>query len=166
MEGKVDSTVVASLFMDDKCIMPVVIEKGNIDININNAGFTLKGTPLNDSFNEFILKRNSLSDRADEVEHLEARMILDGKDPAEVHREIEKQRNQVATQIDSLAKTFIQTNYDNVLGPEIFIILCYGMPYPVLTPVMQDIINEAPASFKENPMIKEFISIAKSNMDN
>ena len=93
-------------------------------------------------------------------------MILDGKDPAEVHREIEKQRNQVATQIDSLAKTFIQTNYDNVLGPEIFIILCYGMPYPVLTPVMQDIINEAPASFKENPMIKEFISIAKSNMDN
>ena len=30
----------------------------------------------------------------------------------------------------------------------------------------EDIINEAPASFKENPMIKEFISIAKSNMDN
>ena len=73
MEGKVDSTVVASLFMDDDCIMPLVIEEGNINININNAGFTIKGTPLNDSFNQFIVQRNSLSDRADEVEHLEAR---------------------------------------------------------------------------------------------
>ena len=139
MEGKVDSTVVASLFMDENCIMPVVIENGKIDININNAGFTVKGTPLNDCFNDFILKRNSLSDRADEVEHLEARMILDGKSP--------------------------QANYENVLGPEIFIIMCYGMPYPVLTPVMEEIIDNAPASFKENPMIKEYISIARNNMD-
>ena len=143
MEGKVDSTVVASLFMDDNCIMPLVIEEGNINININNAGFTIKGTPLNDSFNQFIIQRNSLSDRADEVEHLE----------------------NVAVQLDSLAKSFIQTNYENVLGPEIFIIMCYGMPYPVLTPVMEEIIDSAPSSFKENPMIKEFISIARSNMD-
>lgn len=165
MEGKVDSTVVASLFMDDKCIMPVVIEKGHINIDINSAGFTIKGTPLNDSFNDFILKRNSLSDRADEVEHMEARMILDGQDPDKVHHEIEKQRALLSNQVDSLAKTFIQTNYENVLGPEVFIIMCYGMPYPILTPVMQEIIDEAPASFKENPMIKEFISIAQSNMD-
>ncbi len=165
MEGKVDSTVVASLFMDDRCIMPVVIEKGKIDININNAGFTIKGTPLNDSFNDFIMKRNSLSDRADEVEHMEARMILDGQDPDKVHHEIEKQRTLLSNQVDSLAKTFIQSNYENVLGPEVFIIMCYGMPYPVLTPVMQEIIDGAPASFKENPMIKEFISIAQSNMN-
>ena len=165
MEGKVDSTVVASLFMDDDCIMPLVIEEGNINININNAGFTIKGTPLNDSFNQFIVQRNSLSDRADEVEHLEARMILDGKNPDEVQKEIEKQRQNVAVQLDSLAKSFIQTNYENVLGPEIFIIMCYGMPYPILTPVMEEIIDGAPSSFKENPMIKEFISIARSNMD-
>ena len=30
---------------------------------------------------------------------------------------------------------------------------------------MKEIINDAPASFKENPMIKEFISIAQTNMD-
>lgn len=165
MEGKVDSTVVASLFMDENCIMPVVIEDGKIDININSAGFTIKGTPLNNRFNDFILKRNSLSDRAEEVEHLEARMVLDGRNPDDIHKEIEKQRSEVSAQLDSLAKTFIQTNYENVLGPEIFIIMCYGMPYPVLTPVMEEIINNAPTSFKENPMIKEYISIARSNMD-
>ena len=50
MKGKVDSTVIASLYMDDDCIMPVVIEEGNISINIDKAGFSVKGTPLNDSF--------------------------------------------------------------------------------------------------------------------
>lgn len=92
-------------------------------------------------------------------------MVLDGRNPDDIHKEIEKQRSEVSAQLDSLAKTFIQTNYENVLGPEIFIIMCYGMPYPVLTPVMEEIIDDAPTSFKENPMIKEYISIARSNMD-
>ncbi len=165
MKGKVDSTVVASLFMDENCIMPLVIESGKISININNAGFTLKGTPLNDSLNSFIVRRNSLSDRSDEVERLEARMILDGRTPDEVHKEMEKQRHALATEIDNLAKSFIQSNYENVLGPEVFIIMCYGMPYPVLTPVIKEIIDEAPASFTSNPMIKEFITVAQSNTD-
>ena len=99
------------------------------------------------------------------VTNMYSDMILDGKNPDEVQKEIEKQRQDVAVQLDSLAKSFIQTNYENVLGPEIFIIMCYGMPYPVLTPVMEEIIDNAPASFKENPMIKEFISIARTNMD-
>ena len=35
MEGKVDSVVLASLYMDDECIMPLVLEEGNINIEIN-----------------------------------------------------------------------------------------------------------------------------------
>ena len=54
MQGKVDSTVLASLYMDDECIMPLVIEPGHIDIQIDNAGITIKGTPLNDCFNDFV----------------------------------------------------------------------------------------------------------------
>ena len=43
--------------------------------------------------------------------------------------------------------------------------LCNGFPYPVLTPIMEEIINDAPDSFKNNPMIKEYVSVARSNMD-
>ena len=90
MEGKADSTMLATLFMDDECIMPFVIEQGKININIDNAGITIKGTPLNDSFNDFIMQKNSLDDRAYEVEREESRMIMDGKDLMTVHQEIEK----------------------------------------------------------------------------
>lgn len=89
MKGKVDSTVIASLYMDDDCIMPVVIEEGNISINIDKAGFSVKGTPLNDSFNKFIIKKTSLEDRAYEVERMESRMIMDGKDPKFIQEEME-----------------------------------------------------------------------------
>ena len=37
MEGAVDSTMIASLYMDDQSVMPLVIEKGNIQIQIENT---------------------------------------------------------------------------------------------------------------------------------
>ena len=37
MEGKIDSTVIASLYMDDQNIMPLVMEKGKIQIKIDNT---------------------------------------------------------------------------------------------------------------------------------
>ena len=55
MEGEIDSTVIASLYMDDESIMPLVVEKGNIRIQIDNARITVSGTPLNDKLHAFHL---------------------------------------------------------------------------------------------------------------
>lgn len=165
MKGEVDSTVFASLYMDDECIMPLVIEPGNIHISIDNAGITIKGTPLNDSFNDFILKKNSLDDRAYDVEHEESRMIMDGHDLATVHNEIGKKRAALADEMNNLAKEFIQQNYDNVLGPGVFLMLFNGMPYPMLTPMMEEIVSKAPESFMNDPLVKEYVAVARSNME-
>lgn len=165
MEGKVDSTVIGSLYMDDEVIMPFVIENGNININIDNSGITIKGTPLNDSFNDFVMKKNSLDDRAYDVERLESRMIMDGENPETIRTEVEKKRAELSEEMDKLAKEFIQTNYENVLGPGVFIMLCNTLPYPMMTPVLDEIVEKAPDSFKNNPMIKEYVSVARSNME-
>lgn len=165
MEGKVDSTVIGSLYMDDEVIMPFVIENGKININIDNSGITIKGTPLNDSFNDFVMKKNSLDDRAYDVERLESRMIMDGENPETIRTEIEKKRAEISDEMDKLAKEFIQTNYENVLGPGVFIMLCNTLPYPMMTPVLDEIVEKAPDSFKNNPMIKEYVSVARSNME-
>jgi len=47
MQGEIDTTMIASLYMDDQSIMPLVMEKGSIEIQIDNARITVKGTPLN-----------------------------------------------------------------------------------------------------------------------
>lgn len=165
MNGIVDSAVIASLYMDDQSIMPFVVEKGNIYIKIENARITVSGTPLNDRLYEFVGKKNSLDDRAYELERRESRMIMDGKSSEEIELEMEKEREKISEEMNTLAKEFIQDNYDNVLGSGVFIMLCNSFPYPIVTPVVDEIVNEAPENFQNHPMIKEYMKIARENME-
>ena len=164
MEGIVDSTVIASLYMDDESIMPFVVEDGDIKIQIDNAHIMVSGTPLNDKLYHFVKSRNILEDRAYEVERMESRMIMDGKSEEEIALEVGKEREKLSNELDELAKSFIQENYDNVLGPGVFIMLCNSFPYPVLTPVIEEIVNGAPEKFKNDTMVKGYMEIARENM--
>ena len=67
--------------------------------------------------------------------------------------------------MNALAKEFVQANYENVLGPGVFIMLCNSFPYPVITPIVEEIVNEAPQSFQNHPMIVEYMKVARENMD-
>ena len=165
MNGPVDSSFIASLYMDDQSIMPFVVERGNIEILIDNAIIKVTGTPLNDCLYEFVGKKNSLDDRAYEVERMESRMIMDGKSSEEIEVEMTKEREKISEEMNKLAKEFIQANYENVLGPGVFLMLCNSFPYPVLTPVVEEIVNEAPESFQNHPMIKEYMKVARENME-
>ena len=141
--------------MADESIMPLVIEKGKIKIDINNSGVTIKGTPLNEKFNDFVVKKNSLDDQAYEVERLESRMIMDGKNPLEIQQEITAQRKALSGKMDSLTINFIEDNYENVLGPGLFIMICNGLPYPVLTPMMEQILKNVSRVVQEQSAYKE-----------
>ena len=165
MEGVVDSSVFASLYMDDESIMPFVIEKGNISINIDNARILVSGTPLNDKLYSFIAKKNSIDDMAYELSRMESRLIMDGVNPEEIARELNIRQEKLVRDMDNLTKSFIQTNYNNILGPAIFIMICNNYQYPVITPYVEEILKDAPESFKNVPFIKEYISAANMNME-
>lgn len=164
MEGRLDSVILASLYMDNNCIMPLVIEDGNIEISIDNARILIKGTPLNDRFNEFIEEKTALDDRAYEVEREESRMIMDGVDINTVQHKIEKKRNELSDKMNNLVKSFIKDNYDNVLGPGVFIMIGNSFPYPYITPLLQEILDEAPESFRNNCLVKEYVAMAEERM--
>lgn len=65
--GLLDTIRMASLYMDDESIMPVVVEKGEIEIKIDNANQRVSGTPLNDKLYEFITLHNQLSNEMGEL---------------------------------------------------------------------------------------------------
>ena len=164
MQGEIDTTMIASLYMDDQSIMPLVMEKGSIEIQIDNGCITVKGTPLNERLYDFVGKKSSLDDRAYEVERMESRMIMDGHPMDVVEMEINKEREKLTSEMNDLVKTFIQDNYENVLGPGVFLMLCNGFPYPLLTPLMEEIVDKAPDSFKNHSLIKEYVEVARENM--
>lgn len=165
MEGEIDSAIIASLYMDEQSILPLVVEKGNIHIQIDNGRLTVSGTPLNDILYDFVTKKNSLDNRAYEVERMESRMIMDGIPMDEVESEITREREKLSKEMDDLVKTFIQTNYENVLGPGVFIMLCNGFPYPLMTPLLDEIVDNAPDKFKNHDLVKNYVEAARSNQE-
>lgn len=164
MSGEVDSVVMATLYMDDRPMMPLVIERGNIRVTIDDLKLTASGTDLNDKLSGFIDRQNSVSSRAEELSHKESQMIMDGKDPAEIQAMVHAEEEKLSNEMNKLIKDFITGNYDNVLSTGVFMILCSNMPYPAMTPQIEELLDKAPDSFKEHPFIKEFVATAEENM--
>ena len=164
MKGPVDSVMMVTLYMDDEGIMPLVLEDGKIEVSISNTQLAAKGTLLNDRLYEFIEKRNALELQIEELDRKEARMVLDGANLEDVHKELAKEGETLVEEMNNYVKQFIIDNNENVLGPSVFMMMCSTLPYPVMTPQIEDIMRTAPLAFKQNQLIKEFLSKAKENM--
>ena len=161
MEGKFDSTAIASLYMDELNLMLLVMEKGKIQIKIDNTCFMASGTPLNDKLYEFVAQKNALEYRAYEVERMESRMIMEGKPDSEIEAEMAKERASVADEYDQLLKDFVLANHENVLGPAIFRMMGNGIASQNLTPLMEQILKEAPESFRNHSMVRSLVDASK-----
>ncbi|MDO4159567.1 MAG: DUF4369 domain-containing protein [Prevotellaceae bacterium] len=161
--GALDSAKLVTLFMDDESIMPVVLESGEITINIDNAQQKVSGTPLNDKLFAFIEKYNQLESEISELGHLQSQAIMDGKDLNAVNAHISEKAQQIAEREDKLITSFIVENFDNVLGPGVFFMMTAGHRYPELSPWIEDIMSKATPHFKNDPYVKDYYEKAQQN---
>lgn len=164
MKGPVDSVRMVTLYMGDEGLMPLVLENGHIRVDIANVQMKAEGTPLNDKLYEFIDKRNALELAIEEVDRKEARMVLDGVALDDIHDQLQQESDSLVGAMNTYLKQFIADNYENVLGPSVFMMMCSTLPYPVMTPNIEAILKDAPASFMDNVLVKDYVSKAKENM--
>ena len=165
MKGKVDSTMMVTLFLDNEGIMPLVLEQGKINVSVDYNKLSARGTYLNEKLYDFIDKRNALDLKIDELDRKEVRLVMEGANIDDVQLQINKEAEDLVNEMNTHVKTFISTNYENVLGPGVFIMLCSGLPYPMMTPQIDEILKDAPYTFKSNALVKEFVNKAKENME-
>ena len=163
--GGMDSTMLANVFLGDISLMPIVLEEGEVKLNIGETQQTATGTPLNDSLTNFIQRKAQLDARMAELPHLEARMIMDGSNHDDIIYELGKQSREITDENDRLIVHFIRDNYNNVLGSGIFMILTSNLPYPILTPQIEEIITNAPPYFLGHPYVKRYIEEARQNKE-
>ena len=164
MKGSADSVRMVTLYLDDESIMPLILEDGKVQVVISNAQLSAKGTPLNDALYEFIDHRNAMEVKLEDLERQEARMVLDGADLDEVHDKLVQQGEKLLKEMNGYVKEFIISNADNVLGPNVFMMMCNTLPYPVMTPEIEEIMRVVPVQFKEHVFVKDYLSKAKENM--
>ena len=161
--GTLDTVRMVNLFMDDQSIMPMVLEEGEITIKIDNASQKVSGTPLNEKLYDFLDKHNRLDNQMNELAHKQSQMMLDGIDENEINQKLSIEAAQIAKEEDKLVTSFIVDNFDNVLGPGVFMMITSGYQYPILTPQIEDIMSKATDKFKNDPYVKDFYQKALEN---
>jgi hypothetical protein len=152
--GSIDTTQMASLFMDDESIMPLVVEKGHINIHIDNAQQKVSGTTLNEKLYEFLEKHDRLNNQMRELDHRYSQMLLDGIDEDDINRTLTAESAIIVQQEDSLVTNFVVDNFENVLGPFVFIQMSSSVPQ------IEHIMSKAPETFKQRADVEEFYKIA------
>ena len=165
MKGKADTTLIATLFLDEHPMMPMIVEPGKIDITVSNIMLKAAGTPLNDSLYKFIANKYHLDLRAAELERVEARMIMDGYDGSTIQHHVDSAYQVLREEMQSLVLRFIGDNYDNALALCGFSMLCNGLPYPIVTPLIQAVIDGAPEEFLAHPTISTFLREAQEYIE-
>lgn len=163
--GSTDSTSIATIFMDEESVMPVVIEEGNINIQLNNTKQTCSGTELNDKLFEFIDKYNQLQSQYTDLSHRENQAIMDGDDMDEVYKTLTADAERIAADEDKLITKFICDNFDNVLGPGVFMLMTANYEFPQLTPWIEDIMSKASDKFKNDAYVKDYMDAAQRNQN-
>ena len=161
--GVLDTVRMANLFMDEESIMPVVLEQGEIVIKLDNASQSVGGTPLNDKLYKFIDKHKQLDNRMSELSHRQSQMLLEGIDELTINEQLNAEADKIAAEEDKLVTSFIVENFDNVLGPGVFMMITSGFNVPVLTPQIEDIMSKATEKFKNDPYVKEYYQTACEN---
>lgn len=161
--GTIDTTTMATIFMDDESIMPIVLEDGDIAIKLDNTQRAVSGTPLNDKLFEFIDLYTQLQNQVNELGHKQSQAIMDGEDEQLTNERLMREANVIAQREDSLVTSFITDNFDNVLGPGVFMMMTAVYRYPELTPWIEDIMSKATDKFKSDPYVKDYYLKAQEN---
>lgn len=164
--GSMDSSaVMASLVIDDQSVLPVVIEKGDLTMHIEEGIQYVTGSELNDTLYSFIQQKNQIDNQLEELPHKEGRMIMDGMDHDEVIRLLNDEALKLTVQNDMLITNFIKRNYNNVLGAGVFMIMTSGYLYPLMTPQIEELEVNATPYFLNHAYVKQWLKVAKDNTE-
>ena len=162
--GDVDSVMLAMLYTGNQCVMPIVIENGNLNIQVDNVAQKVTGGPLNERLYSFFKKRNRLENEIWELQQKAIGMIRKGYTPDEVQEKIGEKAEKLTKRSEELEINFVKDNYNNVLGPGFFMLMCNQFPSPILTYQINRIIEDAPQIFLNDPFVRNYIQQARERV--
>ncbi|MBQ9652291.1 MAG: DUF4369 domain-containing protein [Prevotella sp.] len=161
--GVVDTISMTTLFMDDMSLLPVVLEEGNVTMKLDNMQRKVSGTPLNDKLAEFMDKYSKIEGQISDLSHQHSQAIMNGEDEEVVNTRLSRIADRLLGEEDKLVTSFIEENFDNVLGPGVFFLMTAGSPYPELQPWIEALMSKATDYFKSNAYVRDFYDKAQQN---
>ena len=161
----IDSTVMASLFLGEESMMPIVLDGNELTVNIDEKRNLVTGSPLNDSLCAFIIRKSEVDDQIAALPRRESQMLLAGHPHEEVLQLLRTEAAVLHAREDEIVTRFIKQNMNNVLGPGVFMIMTSELPFPYMTPQVEEIVTLATPAFLADPYVRDFVRLARENTE-
>ena len=88
-------------------------------------------------------------------------MMYAGDTPDDIDKAVGRHLAKLNRQSEDLDVQFVTENYDNPLGPGVFMLMCSQYPSPVMTTQITRIVQAAPVEFLSNPFVKNYLQQAR-----
>ena len=163
--GDLDTPAMGCLYINDENLVPMVLESGKTRVSLQGGLPIVKGSSLNNKLHCFLQERDKLDRLLIDLSRKETQMIMDGEDYDAIQIRLSEEVRRIVKEDEQLVKSFIQSNYNNVLGPGAFMMLTSSFRYPISTPQIEEIMSKATSYFKENENVQEFMKAAEDKMN-
>lgn len=155
--GSVDSITWAKLYLDQNMVMPLVIEGGEVEVVIDCFGNRIKGSPLNEKLNRFFEAMSKLQREWDAIYDRRIQLYMSGSHVPHILAELDAREQRLERKMEAVENKFIRDNFENVLGPGMFLLLSEQYSVPVITEQFRLILDDAPTEFLNHPMIVDYL---------
>ena len=163
--GAVDSVAMAELYMGSYPMMPVVLENGDLFVQMDNMLQTVSGGPLNNLLNDFLTKHMKLENDLWDLDRRARCMIYEGKSVEDIILTLDPIRRDVVRKMQNLEVHFVKQNYDNPLGPGYFIRMCNSEIHDTAEEVIHDILRDATPKFLAHPFVQHYMAARGITVD-
>lgn len=161
--GDMDTVRMAQVYMSNDFSMPLVIETGNLRIQVDNMGSRVTGSPMNEKLYKFFQKQARLNNELAELDTKFMQMAREGKTLDEIRKKLLPKRQKILDRAEKLEAEFIVENSDNVLGPGYFMMMSSQYPTPIITESISRILDEVSPEFFNSPYVRTYIRQASLN---
>ena len=161
--GDMDTIRMAQVYMGSDFSMPLVIETGNLRIQVDNMGSRVTGSPMNEKLYKFFQKQARLNNELANIDSKFMQMAREGKTLEDIRKKLLPKRQKILDRAEKLESEFIIENSDNILGPGYFMMMMSQFPTPIITEEIHRILDEVSPEFFNSPYIRTYIQQASMN---
>ena len=163
-KGTIDSLKIAYI-TNEACVVPVILEEGEIAVSINMAGETISGTTFNNKFSDFQKALDKVDGEINDLPRKQSQGIMIGENEDSLNVSLDKKFQMLIVKRDSITTKFICNNFDNILAAAAFQYLTIPLlmqgGVPQLTPWIEEILSKANDDFKNDAYVKFYLEKAK-----
>lgn len=153
MSGKIDSTLFALICHGFEPLMPLMLEKGKIQVCVSPSLMEAKGTRQNNDLYDFLDKKNDIDNRFEDMfqRSQSLKAIIDDEAC------YEDSLQTIVCEAEDVIYDFIRKHYSDEVGVAVFLMMCNGYAALEPTPLATRIVEDAPRKFLSNYKVRDYL---------